>query len=321
VPQAGAVGETRMSIVILPGMKPMRIILAVLPVLAACGGAAGSPGASGGSARVVVVAAENFWGSIAAQLGGARAQVVSIVSNPDTDPHSYESTPADARAVAQAQYVIVNGAGYDPWAPKLLAASPTRGRSVLTVADLAGRREGDNPHMWYSPSIVLQVVDRITADLERIDPADAPYFDGRRRGFLSTSLATYNRLRAEIRQKYTGVPVGATESIFVDLAADLGLDLATPSDYMRAISEGNDPSAQDKSIVDSQVAERRIKVLVFNSQNATTDVQALVDRARGLGIPVVSVTETLSPATATFQDWQSGQLQRLAAALAQASGR
>src|SRR5258708_2711258 len=190
------------------------LALAALP-LGACGGtAAGSTGSSGGSGKVVVVAAENFWGSIAAQLGGAHAQVVSIITNPDTDPHSYESTPQDARTVAQAQYVIVNGAGYDPWAPKLVAANPVSGRAVLTIADLAGRTDGDNPHMWYSPAIVHKVVDRITADLETADSTDAAYFDQQRHAFELRSLAQYNGLRAQIRQKDAGVPVGATESIF-----------------------------------------------------------------------------------------------------------
>jgi zinc/manganese transport system substrate-binding protein len=292
--------------------------LAVL-LLAACGStAAGAPGSGG---KVVVVAAENFWGSIASRLGGAHAQVVSIITNPDTDPHSYESTPQDGRTVAQAQYVIVNGAGYDPWAPKLVAANPVSGRAVLTIADLAGRKEGDNPHMWYAPAIVEKVIDRITADLKTADSTDAAYFDQQRQHFMTASLARYNGLRAQIRQKDAGVPVGATESIFVDLAADLGLDLTTPPDYMRAISEGNDPPAQDKSTFDSQIAGRQIKVLVFNKQNATTDIQALVDRAHALGIPVVSITETLDPATASFEDWQTSQLQALAGALAQATGR
>jgi zinc/manganese transport system substrate-binding protein len=192
---------------------------------------------------------------------------------------------------------------------------------MLTIADLAGRKAGDNPHMWYSPSIVMKVVDRITADLKTADGADASYFEQQRQSFESTSLARYNQLRAQIKQKYAGVPVGATESIFEDLAADLGLDLTTPPEYMHAISEGNDPSAKDKSTFDSQIAGRQIKVLVFNRQNATTDIQALVDKARSLSIQVVSVTETLDPGTASFEDWQSAQLQDLATALAQATGR
>ncbi len=288
---------------------------AALPATA-CGAA--SPGAAGG--RIEVVAAENFWASIATQLGGDHVHVVSVISNPDTDPHAYEPTPQDGRGIAAAQYAIVNGAGYDPWAPKLLDANPSTSRRVLTVADVGGRKEGENPHMWYSPAIVRKVVDRITADLKTLDPTDAASFDQQHATFTATALTTYDDLRAAIKQSYSGVPVGATESIVVDLAADLGLDLITPPDYMRAISEGNDPSAGDKTTVDAQVSTRQIKVLVFNKQNSTTDIQALVGKAQGLGIPVVSITETLDPATATFQDWQAGQLSNLQKALAQATG-
>jgi zinc/manganese transport system substrate-binding protein len=304
--------------------RVVRVLAAVAPVLtlvAACGGSSTGAGDGGSSTKVVVVAAENFWGSIATQLGGSHAQVVSIITNPDTDPHAYEPTPQDARTVAQAQYLIVNGAGYDPWAPKLADATPSSSRSTLTIADLAGRKDGDNPHMWYAPPIVQKVVDQITVDLTRIDSADASYFAQQRQTYMSTALKAYDDLRATIKQKYSGVPVGATESIVVDLAQDLGLNLTTPPEYMKAISEGNDPSASDKSTFDSQISGREIKVLVLNKQNSTPDIQALVDKANGLGIPVVSITETLDPATTTFQDWQSGQLQSLADALAKATGR
>jgi zinc/manganese transport system substrate-binding protein len=175
--------------------------------------------------------------------------------------------------------------------------------------------------MWYSPTIVGRVVDRITGDLKKLDPADAGYFDQRAASFTSTALKRYNDLRASIKAKYSGVPVGATESIFVDLARNLGLNLITPPDYMKAISEGNDPTAADKSTVDAQISGRRIRILVFNKQNSTTDIQRLVDTARSDGIPVVAITETLDPATASFQDWQAGQLDSLQMALARATGR
>ena len=287
-------------------------------LLAGCG--ASATGNTGGG-RVLVVAAENFWGSIATQLGGDHAQVISVITSPNTDPHVYEPTPQDGRTVAQAQYAVVNGAGYDPWAPQLIAANPSSNRRTLTVADLAGRRAGDNPHMWYDPTIVGQVIDRITNDLKALDPTDATYFDQRRATFVSVALKQYNDLRASIKAAYAGVPVGATESIFVDLAKDLGLDLITPYEYMKAISEGNDPSAADKATFDAQITAQQIKVLVFNSQNSTPDIQALVSKARAAGIPVVPITETLDPAGATFQDWQSGQLAALELALAQATGR
>jgi len=295
--------------------------LAAIVVLSACGSTSSSttaPGSGGG--RVEVVAAENFWGSIVTQVGADHAHVTSVISNPNTDPHSYEPTPQDGRALAQAQYVVVNGAGYDPWAPKLVDANPNSTRRVLTIADLAGRKEGDNPHMWYSPSIVTRVIDRVAADLSAADPADAAYFSQQATNVKTVKLQQYNQLRATIAQSYVGVKVGATESIFEDLAADLKLDLITPPDYMRAISEGTDPTADDKSTFDRQVSEHSIQVLVFNRQNSTPDIQALVDKATAEGIPVVPITETLDPATAGFQDWQTAQLAALQAALAKATG-
>jgi zinc/manganese transport system substrate-binding protein len=271
--------------------------------------------------KIAVVAAENFWGSIAAQLGGEHAAVSSIVANPDTDPHDYEPTPADGRTMAGAQFAIVNGIGYDPWAPKLLAANPSSSRVVLTVGQLVGVPDGGNPHRWYSPANVHQVIGRITADYQRIDPADSAYFTAQRQKFESTTLATYNSLITSIKTKYAGTPIGASESIVTPLAEGLGLKMLTPETFLDAISEGSDPTAADKTTIDNQIKTKQIKVYVFNSQNSTPDVQAQVAAAKAAGIPVTTVTETLAPANATFQSWQVKELQGIQAALAQATGK
>jgi zinc/manganese transport system substrate-binding protein len=268
-----------------------------------------------------VVAAENFWGSIAKQLGGNRVNLVSIITDPNTDPHDYEPTPADARTIAGAQLVIVNGIGYDPWAPKLLAANPVNGRVVLTVGDVVGLKEGDNPHRWYSPTDVYKVIDQITDDYKKLDPAGASYYDAQRTTYLNDGLATYKELFSTIKAKYGGTPVGASESIFAPLAQALGLNLITPTSFLDAISEGTDPTAADKATIDAQIKTKQIKVYVYNSQNATPDVQAQVDEAKAAGVEVATVTETLSPESATFQDWQVAQLQALQAALAKATGK
>jgi zinc/manganese transport system substrate-binding protein len=278
-----------------------------------------SRSASGGPIRVV--AAENFWGSIASQLGGSRVQVTSIVTNPATDPHDYEPTAIDARALAGARLAIVNGIGYDPWASKLLAANPVDGRIDLDVGDLVSLRPGANTHRWYSPADVHRVIGAIAADLAKLDPTHATSYRGRQARFETTGLARYKRLIATIRRRYHGVPVGASESIFVPLAQALRLDLITPSSFLQAISEGTDPTAADIATIDRQVARRQIEVWVVNSQNGTPDVARITDAARKKGIPVTSLTETLSPATATFQAWQAHQLRALAAALHRATGR
>jgi zinc/manganese transport system substrate-binding protein len=299
----------------------LALATATVALVVGCSTAPAVTDPATGSTKITVVAAENFWGSIAGQLGGDHVTLTSIISNPDTDPHDYEPNPADARTIASAQFMIVNGIGYDPWATKLIAADPATDRTVLTVGDLVGVKEGGNPHRWYSPNNVHQVIEAITADYQKIDPADAAYFDAQKQKFETQGLAQYNQLISNIKAKYAGTPIGASESIVTPLAQGLGLTMLTPETFLDAISEGSDPTAADKTTIDNQITTKQIKIYVYNSQNATPDVQAQVTEAKAAGIPVTTVTETLDPATASFQDWQVKQLQGIQAALAQATGK
>jgi zinc/manganese transport system substrate-binding protein len=309
--------------------KGLVLVLAALGTavwtlaLAGCGQqtSAASSGARSGAGKLQVVAAENFWGSIAAQLGGEKVRVQSIIVNPDTDPHSYEPTAGDARTMAGAQMAIVNGIGYDEWADRLLNANPVSGRTVLDVGGVLGLGTGDNPHQWYSPRGVQRVIEAIEADYDRQLPRDASYFATQRRRFETTSLAPYDRLRAEMRARYAGVPVGYSESIFQPLGKDLGLKLLTPYGFAKAIAEGSEVSAQDKQTVDSQAQQREIKLWVFNSQNVTPDVQRVNEIARARHIPIATVTETLSPASYSFEQWQVAELEGLERALREGTGR
>jgi zinc/manganese transport system substrate-binding protein len=296
------------------------IMLAVLLMLLSTGCATRRPTEPAGS-PIVVAASIDTWGSVLAQLGGSRVRASSIIASPATDPHDYEPTPADARLIADASVFIYNGVGYDSWAAKAVAADPAPARQLIDVGRLTGTPDDGNPHRWYDPANVVAVADAITVALKRVDPADAGYFDGLHTRWLGTALADYRGLIAGIRSRYAGTPVAASESVFSPLAQALGLDLVTPSGLLRAVSEGTDPSAADKALVDRQLTRREVKVYVFNSQNATPDVAALVRTAKRSGIPVVEVTETLTPRGSSFQDWQSSQLRQLRAALAQATGR
>jgi zinc/manganese transport system substrate-binding protein len=314
-----------------PVLRPVLALLVGLTVLAGVVPTVSGPDVAAASEpssvrsstgrRVLIVAAENFWGSIVQQLAGRHGTVMSIIRDPSTDPHDYEARPSDARLLAAAEYAVVNGAGYDAWATKILDANPTDGRRVLDVGALAKVEAGGNPHLWYSPAIVEKVVARVTADLGRVDPGDAAYFRARRVAFESHALARYHDLIATIRTTYGGTPVGASESIFTPMARALGLVLLTPSSFLDAVAEGTDPTAGDKATVDAQIEEHRVDVFVFNTQNATPDVKQLVKTADADGIPVTSITETLTPAGATFQVWQSRQLAALEHALAQAKRR
>ena len=296
------------------------VLAAIVALSAGCGGRSKSSAAPA-SGALQVVAAENFWGSIASQLGGSRVQVTSVIASPATDPHDYEPTAADARTIAGARMVIENGIGYDPWVQKLISANPVSGRIVLTAGDLVGIKPGGNPHRWYSPADVQLMIDAIVQDYDKLDPKNSGYFAQQKTRFETTGLARYKQLIARIKREYHGVQVGASESIFAPLAQALELKLLTPPTFLKAISEGTDPTAADKTTIDHQIADKQIKVWVFNSQNSTPDVKRITDAARKHGIPVTSIAETLVPASASFQAWQSHQLQAVAAALAQGTGR
>lgn len=292
------------------GLEVMLLVVAVLAM--ACGQTSSGPR----SGPLRVVAAENMWGSIAAQVGGSHVQVTSLINSPSADPHDYEATPVDGRAVAGADYFLSNGLGYDAWAAKLAGANKSSRRLDASVQQILGLSDGENPHRWYAPGDVLKVVDRIAADYQQLDPANAAAYEQQRAAFASTALQQYTEVATQIRQRYADTPVAATESIATPLVAALGLRLLTPDSFLNAVSEGNDPSARDVTTFNAQIASKQIKLLLFNTQNATPDVQRLVDAAKAQGIPVVGLTETPDPPEQRFQDWQTAQLQEIAKALA-----
>jgi zinc/manganese transport system substrate-binding protein len=296
------------------------ISVGLIAALVAGCGRSGAPAGDGGG-RLQIVAAENFWGSIAAQLAGSRGQVTSIITSPAQDPHDYEPTVADARHVAAARLAIVNGVGYDRWASELLSASPAAGRITLSVGSLLHLAEGDNPHRWYNPADVEAVAVQITRDLARIDPRDAAYFKRRHASFEHAALAGYHAAIAGIRGRFAGTPVGASESIFAALAPSLGLRLITPNGFMNAVSEGTDLSARDTIVAERQITRRQISVWVYNEQNVTPEIARLNGLAKANRIPISTISETLAPPTASFEQWQTQQLARLARALHAATGR
>jgi zinc/manganese transport system substrate-binding protein len=278
---------------------------------------AGSPAAPAGK-TLQVVAAENFWGSLVAQIGGSDVTVTTIVTDPNADPHDYEATPADARAISNADYVILNGVGYDPWGDKLAGASNKPGRKILKVADFLGKKEGDNPHLWYKPDYVNKAIGQMEQDLSALDPAHAADYHANYTA-LQQSLAGYQTAIASIKQQYSGVKVGATEDIFVYLTDATGLNLITPPAFIQAVGDGNDPPAQTVATFETQIKTGQVKVLLFNLQTVTPLITSIKKMAEDKKIPIVGMTETVSPTNAKFQDWMGAQVSALQKALQGAS--
>ncbi|HEX2681184.1 MAG TPA: zinc ABC transporter substrate-binding protein, partial [Candidatus Dormibacteraeota bacterium] len=201
-----------------------------------------SPAPTAPSPRIPVVAAENFYGDVVAQLGGDHVLVTSIMSDPNVDPHAYETSAKDGAAIADARLVIQNGIGYDAFIDHLLASSPNPKRTVIVVAALTGHKDGDNVHLWYAPSTMPQVAQAIVDALSKADPDNAAYYQARYQAFQE-SLRPLTRIVAQIHDRYAGTPLAATEPIFEYTAEALGLHILTPRAFMKAIEEGVDPSA------------------------------------------------------------------------------
>jgi zinc/manganese transport system substrate-binding protein len=264
--------------------------------------------------KIRIVAAENFWGSLAGQLGGNKTQVFSIVSDPNADPHEYESNAKDARSIAEANYVILNGDGYDTWANKLLDANPNPLRKTLTVSALVGQKQGDNPHLWYNPNYVNRAVKKMETDLIALNPKNKSYYQDRYKN-LMTQLSTYQNRIKSIAKQYAGTKVSATEDIFVYLAKAADLNLISPASFTEAVAEGNDPPASSVVEFQQQLASGQSKALVYNEQTVTPLTDSIKQLAARDHIPLVGVTETIQPPNTNFQVWMNSELINLQDAL------
>ena len=262
--------------------------------------------------KLLVVAAENFWGDIASEIGGEEVQVVSLMSNPNLDPHEYEANIAAAKQVSEAQLVIKNGDGYDTWMDKLLAASPSSQRIVLTAWELAPVKLPENEHIWYSVTNDEALTQAIAAKLTQLAPEHAAEFTANAQK-LTAEWQTLSHQMAQLKLKLKGTPIELTETIFLYQTRDLGLNVVTPFPFMKAVAEGTDPSLQDTYTVEQQIRTHAVKVLVINEQTLSPLVQKLQKLAVSEGIPVVPITETMNQGP--MPSWLGGQLNRLAAAL------
>jgi zinc/manganese transport system substrate-binding protein len=308
-------------------------VLASALLASACSGAAATPGASPAGAAVIpgssaalpspvnagppipVLGTENFYANLLAQVGGVRVTATSLLNNPNADPHAYEASTQAAVTVADAQLVVINGLGYDDFMQHLLSASPSSTRVVIDVQQLLGLPDTANAHVWYDPATMPKVAAAAEAALAKLEPANSAYFAAREQAYVA-SLAPINAQIAALKAKYAGAPVAFTEPVAGYLAQAIGLQVLTPEGFQRAIEDGTDPSPADVAAERDLLTEKKVRVLIYNSQVITPITQQMHDLAVSNGIPVVGVAETMPPEYKTYQAWQLAQLAQLGQALA-----
>ncbi|HEY2618550.1 MAG TPA: zinc ABC transporter substrate-binding protein [Acetobacteraceae bacterium] len=287
----------------------LRLLTVIFALLA------GPAAAQSPTGAISIVAAENFYGDVAQQIAGANATVSSILSNPDQDPHLFEASPSVARLLSGAAIVIYNGADYDPWMTKLLSATRSPSRKVIVVANLVHRKAGDNPHLWYDPPTMPAYGKALVAVLSELDPAHSSDYDQKLHAFLA-SLQPLDAKIAELRQKFAGIQVTATEPVFGYVAAALGFKMRNER-FQLAVMNNAEPRASDVAAFENDLRKHAVRLLFYNSQATDAAAQRLVRIAEQSKVPVVGVTETEPPGK-TYQDWMMGQLDAIAQALSSA---
>ena len=275
-----------------------------------------APLAARAQPKLTVVAAENFYGDLATQIAGPAAQVTSIMSNPDQDPHLFEASPSVGRLLSGARIVIMNGADYDPWMDKLLGAARSTQRQLIVAADLVGKKPGDNPHLWYDPATMAATARALAVALENAAPADKAATEQRLQAFLA-ALQPLDREIGDMHARFAGTAVTATEPVFGYMAAALGLTMRNER-FQVAVMNETEPSASDTAAFEADLRHHVVHVLLYNSQATDAAAERLLRIARQAHVPVVGVTET-EPAGKTYQQWMTDQLGRLDAALSQAA--
>jgi zinc/manganese transport system substrate-binding protein len=263
--------------------------------------------------RIPIVAAENFYADVIGQIAGGHATLTSIISDPNADPHEYETSVRDAAAIARARLVVVNGIGYDDFMKKLLRASPNPSREVIVVAALVGRSNGDNKHIWYEPQTMLRFAGTVAEALARLDAGNARSYRERLRSF-ETSYRRFTGKVAALRAKIAGTPVACTEPVFGYMAEALRLNVLTPAAFQKAVEEGEDPPARALAQMEDQLRTHQVKVLLYNTQTVTPLTEKVKAEAKKFGVPIVGVSETLPPRL-NYQGWMVGQLDALEQAL------
>ncbi|MCU1412201.1 MAG: hypothetical protein JWR04_2908 [Rhodoglobus sp.] len=256
-----------------------------------------------------IVASTSVWGDIASQVAGDRASITSFIDGPDVDPHSFEASARDQLAISDADLIIENGGGYDPFMDSLVSAAGTEA-TVLNAFD-ASELPGPNEHVWYSFTGTAKVVAAIVDELSTIDPGNATDYAANG----DTLTGAIEDLETRANNLATEGDVAVTEPVPVYLLQSVGLTNATPEDFTEAIEEGNDvpPLAMQETL--ALFIDRKVRLLAYNSQTASPETERVRTAAEDAGVPVVEFTETL-PAGADYVSWMSGNLDAVATATA-----
>jgi zinc/manganese transport system substrate-binding protein len=302
----------------LPRRRRSAILAGTVAALALAAAGCGSSSASTGSGSGVInaIGAENEYANVLGQIGGKYVHVSSILNNPNTDPHTFESSPKVAQEVTAAELIVQNGVGYDDFMSKIESASPNPNRKVIVAQDVLGLPDSTpNPHLWYDPKTMPAVAKAMATDLSAIQPAHKAYFQANLTKF-DKSLTPWLNAIAAFKAQYPGTPVATTEPVADYMLQAAGTDNLTPFAFQADIMNGVDPSPQDIALQDGFFTQHKAKVFVYNQQVVDALTTSIRQTALKAGVPVVGVYETMPTPGYDYQSWMLAEVNALTKAVA-----
>ncbi len=265
------------------------------------------------SAPIKVLAAENFYGSLAKEIGGKYVSVNSIINNPDADPHLFSTSVKTAKNVNDAQIIIYNGADYDPWMAQMLASQSSNNKlAIINVAKLIGVKSGANPHIWYKPETFPALAVKLTLLFSKIEPQHKAIFAANLEKFDQSYQKVYQLIDTITRQ-YKNIQVSATEPVYGYMADALGFKMKG-LDFQWVTMNDSEPSPKVMSAFMQMIREKNIRIMYENGQVNNPNVQTVLNLAKKNNIPVVQVSETLPEGISTTT-WIESSLQQTLDAL------
>jgi zinc/manganese transport system substrate-binding protein len=295
------------------GILAAAVVSAAALLATACSAASTTSGntTAASTATITAIGAENEYANVIQQIGGKYVQVSAIMSNPNTDPHTFEASPAVAREMSDASLIVQNGVGYDDWATTIENADPNSGRKVINVQQLLGLPTSTpNPHLWYNPVTMPKVAGAIATDLAALQPSHAAYFKANAAAFTA-SLAAWNQAIAAFKAAHPDTPVATTEPVADYMLQAVGANNMTPWAFQADIMNGTDPSPQDVAVERSLFTEHKVKVFLYNQQVTDSLTDSIISLAHANGVPVVGVYETMPTPGYNYQSWMLAEVNAL----------
>jgi zinc/manganese transport system substrate-binding protein len=294
---------------VLAALSAAAALLAAL--LATACSSATAAGNTGRTNSIQAIGAENEYANVIQQIGGKYVQATAIMSNPNTDPHTFEASPAVAREISNASLIVQNGVGYDTWASDIEKAVPASSRKIVDVQQLLGLPDSTpNPHLWYNPTTMPKVATAIADDLAAIQPAHASYFKANAAKFTQ-SLSAWTQAIAAFKAAHPNTPVATTEPVADYMLQAAGADNMTPWAFQADIMNGTDPSPQNVAAEKALFTQHKVKVFLYNQQVTDTLTDSFIDLAHANGVPVVGVYETMPTPGYDYQTWMTAEVNAL----------